>query len=41
MALNKDDLLAEARSAVVPVDASAAEAMLAQGLRGAGCARAS
>src|SRR5690606_4928681 len=31
MALNKDDLLAEARSAVVPVDASAAEARLAQG----------
>lgn len=31
MALTRDDLLAEARSAVVPVDASAAEAMLAQG----------
>ncbi|MCT7360014.1 MAG: sulfurtransferase [Thalassobium sp.] len=31
MALSKDDLLAEARTAVNPVDAAAAEALLAQG----------
>ncbi|MAY14166.1 MULTISPECIES: rhodanese-like domain-containing protein [Oceanospirillaceae] len=31
MALSKDDLLAEARSAVNPVDAAAAEALLANG----------
>lgn len=31
MALSKDDLLAEARSAVNPVDAAQAEALLAQG----------
>lgn len=31
MALSKDDLLAEARAAVVPVDAAGAETMLAQG----------
>jgi len=31
MALSKDDLLAQARTAVNPVDAAAAEALLAQG----------